>query len=505
MNTLSYLRLSILFALCLWIGCGGTGRSVDPSDGGDGRIITATLIQLNDVYEITPVQGGARGGIARVATLRNRLRAEEPNTYTLLAGDFLSPSAIGTARVDGERLAGRQMVAALNALGLDYVTFGNHEFDIDRDQFLQRLRESRFTYVSANVTDEAGRPFPGVLPHAVLAVPGLPGDTLRLGLVGVTLPDYPADYVRFSDVLEGVRTQVDALEGRVDGFVALTHLTLEGDALLAESVPELNLILGGHEHENWYLKRGAGLTPIAKADANARTVYVHRLWYNPATGDLTIDSRLVEVTDALPDDPATARVVDAWVERAYDGFRQQGLEPAEAVTTLPEPFNGLESVVRNRSTRLTSLVADAMLHAVPGAEVSVYNSGSLRIDDILPPGVVTQYDVIRILPFGGDVVSVEMRGGLLDSVLTQGRANQGSGGFLHAANASFQDGRWVVGGAPLDAGRVYRVATNAFLVTGREAGLDYFTPDNPSLTEVGRHGDIRLAVIAELRRRFGER
>jgi 5'-nucleotidase len=209
------------------------------------------------------------------------------------------------------------------------------------------------------------------------------------------------------------------------------------------------------------------------------------------------------VTDALPDDPATARVVEAWVERAFAGFQEQGLEPAEVVTTLPEPFNGLESVVRNRSTRLTELVADAMLHTVPGADLSIYNSGSLRLDDILPAGVVTQYDVIRVLPFGGDVVSVAMSGGLVDSVLTQGRANQGAGGFLHASNATAPDGRWMVGGEPLEPGRTYRVATSAFLITGREANLSYFTPDNPSLTELGNHGDVRLAVIEELKRRYG--
>jgi 5'-nucleotidase/UDP-sugar diphosphatase len=82
--------------------------------------IDFTLLQLNDVYEITPVANGTSGGLARVATLRQQLLAENPNTITILAGDFLSPSALGTARVDGEPLAGKQMVAAAqpNGLGL---------------------------------------------------------------------------------------------------------------------------------------------------------------------------------------------------------------------------------------------------------------------------------------------------------------------------------------------------------------------------------------------------
>ena len=119
------------------------------------------------------MQGGKWGGLARVATLLERLKAEQPNTYSFLAGDFYSPSAIGTARVEGERLAGKQMVAVLNAMGLDYVTFGNHEFDVKREQFYQRLRESEFTYISSNVATRARPPhFPpctGVISYTSLS------------------------------------------------------------------------------------------------------------------------------------------------------------------------------------------------------------------------------------------------------------------------------------------------------------------------------------------------
>ena len=110
--------------------------------------------------------------------------------------------------------------------------------------------------------------------------------------------------------------------------------------------------------------------------------------------------------------------------------------------------------------------------------------------------------MIRVLPFGGDVVSVDMKGSVLDSVLTQGVANVGTGGFLHHANVDQQDGTWRVKGQAVDPARTYRVAISDFLVKGLEQGLDYLTYNNPGLTEVGTHGDVRLAVIAELKRRF---
>src|SRR4051812_9951893 len=71
---------------------------------------TITFLHFNDVYEITAVEGGNAGGLARVARLRDTLKAQHPELITTLAGDYVSPSAVGTARVNGERLAGKQMV-----------------------------------------------------------------------------------------------------------------------------------------------------------------------------------------------------------------------------------------------------------------------------------------------------------------------------------------------------------------------------------------------------------
>lgn len=57
-----------------------------------------TMLQMNDVYELIPLAGGKKGGLARVATIRKLLLKENPNTITVIAGDVLSPSAIGMKR-----------------------------------------------------------------------------------------------------------------------------------------------------------------------------------------------------------------------------------------------------------------------------------------------------------------------------------------------------------------------------------------------------------------------
>jgi hypothetical protein len=102
-------------------------RMILPSDG---DYVHFTILQMNDVYELLPLNNGQTGGLARVATIRKLLKQENSNTVTMLAGDLISPSALATATIliDGKNqtMAGRQMIAAMNELGLNFSTFGNH-------------------------------------------------------------------------------------------------------------------------------------------------------------------------------------------------------------------------------------------------------------------------------------------------------------------------------------------------------------------------------------------
>ncbi|WP_341530841.1 bifunctional metallophosphatase/5'-nucleotidase [Nostoc sp. UHCC 0302] len=464
------------------------------------EIVNINLLQLNDIYEITPVEGGTRGGLARVATLRQQLYKANPRTYTFLAGDGFSPSALGTAKINGIPLAGQQMIAVMNALGFDYATFGNHEFDLPENLFYQRLKESQFRWFSGNVSDSKGQPFKGVPRSIVFNVKGDRGAVVRVGLIGVTLNSNQPQYVSYTDPIETAKQQVQALKGKVDIVVAVTHLPIESDRKLAETVPEIDIILGGHEHENIQQWRGRDFTPIFKADANARTVYVHQLSYDTTKRSLQINSRLVPITDKIADEPKTAKVVKEWLERGYQAFRANGFKPEQQVAIVPDALDGLESSVRNTSTKLTELIAQAMLKEVQDADLVIFNSGSIRIDDVIPPGPVTQYDMIRVLPFGGKVVAIEMNGELLKRVLDKGQANKGSGGYLQTAKVSQQasSGNWLINGQVLEPKRTYKVAINDFLITGKEQGLNFLNLQQPGIKLIAEKRDIRFAVIDEL-------
>ena len=457
---------------------------------------TVTILHFNDVYEITPVDGGKSGGLARVAALRARLKARHPGLLTTLGGDYLSPSALGTARVNGERLGGRQMVAVLNLIGLDWATLGNHEFDVSEAAFRARLAESTFHIVSSNVTDGVGAPFPNVATEAVVPVKTASG-VVRIGLIGLTIDANRQPWVRYAPPVDAARAAVARLKGKADVLVALTHLALDGDRHIAEEVPEIDLILGGHEHENWVIERGPNFTPIIKADANVRTVAVVTIRVPRRGGAAAkaatrpvVSTVLERVDNTMKEGPRTAAEVRKWKDLAFDAFRKDGFEPDEVVAVIPEPLDARESIIRNGPTRMTALILDAMRQEA-GTSIGIFNSGSIRLDDELHAGPVTQYDVIRVLPFGGKVVKATVTGQLLVRVLQIGEQNKGSGGYLQTA-----------GIPPViePAGR-YTLAISDFLLTGGEANLGFLTRQNPDITDITEFRDVRVAVIEEIKRR----
>ena len=458
---------------------------------------TVSILHFNDVYEIDAVEDGRAGGLARVATVLARLKRTGPVVSTL-GGDFLSPSAIGTARVNGEPLAGRQMVAVLNMLGLNWATLGNHEFDLTEAAFRARLGEAKFRIVASNVTDASGQPFPGTVASAVVPVVAN-GRTLRLGLIGLTIDSNRKPWVQYQDPIVAAKAQIAQLRSRTDAIVALTHLSLAGDQALVEGVPEIDLSLGGHEHENWMIRRGPSFTPIVKADANVRSVAVVSLGFKKPGERPTVSARLEVLDTKVAQDPRVQAEVQRWITTAFDAFRKDGFAPEVVVAKTTTVLDGRESTVRNRPGPLTDLITAAMAREAGQVDVVLLNGGSIRIDDELQPGPIRQYDVIRILPFGGRIVKATFEGSLLAEVLDIGQTNRGTGGYLQLRGATRPDTTWLIQGKPLDRNAKYTVALPEFLLTGAEANLKFLTRTEPRVSNIQDLRDVRLAVIDELR------
>ena len=409
---------------------------------------------------LDPVAG--RGGLARVATLVRALERESPNTVFALAGDTISPSLLSTLR------RGAQMIEGWNALGLGVATFGNHEFDFGPAVLAQRIGESRFPWVTSNVVDGAtGRPFGGARRWLRRDFDGV-----RLGLIGLTTPDTARTSnggagVRFDATLEAARGALAAL-GPVDLRVAVTHLPLVQDRVLAAALP-IDAILGGHDHDPMLLSDGRAV--IVKAGADA--INVGQVVYEVRCGAVIgRRQRLIPVDERLAEAPDVAELV-----RRQAALLARELETPVGRTAVP--LDGRESLVRREETPLGRFVAALMRERV-GGQVGLLNSGAIRGNRVLPPGPITKRDIRELLPFSNTVTLLEVTGDALRAALERSvdELPRPTGHFLQTSGIEFsvdpgqppgrRIGAVTVAGQPLDPAGRYRVATLDYLARGRD-------------------------------------
>jgi 2',3'-cyclic-nucleotide 2'-phosphodiesterase (5'-nucleotidase family) len=215
------------------------------------------------------------------------------------------------------------------------------------------------------------------------------------------------------------------------------------------------------------------------------------------------------INETIALDSATNAVVQKWQTIAANSYASLGFNAGEVVLKTGRPLDARETEIRSHPTDFTRMVIKSLEEAAPRADVVLMNAGSIRLDDVLQMPV-TQYDIIRSLPFGGGIREVNMKGTLLIQILTQGKNNVGTGGFL-LYNDSLQfdnnANAWILNNNPIDLQKIYRVALTEFLLTGGEANLGFLTPNNPDIvkvydaeTVVGNPlSDVRIAIINYLK------
>lgn len=459
----------LVFAICL---CTVSIQAQSPkntsanSDQAQASTIRVTLLQLNDVYQISPVDKGKNAGLARVATLRKKIRAESPNTLFMLAGDTISPSVASTI------FKGEQVIATWNAIGLDYSVLGNHEFDFGNEILIQRMKESKFGWLGSNVIDRnTGKPFNGMPPYVIRQFGEVKVGILGLLTTETATSSSPGVNLRFVDPIATAQQIVPKM--RAEGatiIIALTHLAMPEDKELART-GLIDVILGGHEHQ--LLQSQAGRTPIFKWGSDARILGRIDLNISTATRQIeSIDWAGIPVTDATPDDPAAAAVIST-----YETRLSAELDKPLGQTT--EVLDGTSISSRTRETNLGNLIADAFRVGTK-ADIALVNGGTIRANATFAVGAISKRDVVSMLPFENPIIKIEATGSqikaALENSVSQVVETSESGRFPQVAGLQFEyDARKPVGlrvvkvtinGQPLDEKKTYTMASPTFLIGG---------------------------------------
>jgi 2',3'-cyclic-nucleotide 2'-phosphodiesterase (5'-nucleotidase family) len=437
-------------------------RAQQDDPGAPRRNAPLTLLQLNDVYSIGPVANGM-GGLARVATLKQKLLEAGRTPFMVLAGDFLSSSVESTV------FKGEQMIAALNAAGLDLATLGNHEFDFGPDLLIQRMAEAKWQWVVSNVIDvKTGKPIGGASPYVIRAF-----GTLKVGFIGLCLASEgirseTLKQIRIVPPLEAAAIYLPALKREgVDVIVAVTHLNFADDRELAERFPEIDLIIGGHEH--FPITATENRTLISKAGSDAK--YVARIDINRRpNGTVERYYELLPVTKEIADEPRTAAVV-----ASYESRLGRELETVVGRTTVP--LDAVTVRLRASETNVGNLIADAM-RADAASDIAIVNSGGIRGDHVHDAGPLTRRQLLEMQPFGnvncklavsGQTVLTALESGVSKLPAAAGQFPQVSGLTL-TVDARAPAGQRVSGvkvnGAPLDLTHTYTLAISDFVLEG---------------------------------------
>jgi 5'-nucleotidase len=444
---------------------GGSLAQTKPAQA-PARNVRITLLQLNDVYQIAPVDKGKNAGLARVETLRQKIKAESPNTLFLLAGDTISPSVASTI------FKGAHIIEVWNALGLDYACLGNHEFDFGDDVLMQRMKESKFTWLGANVIDRrTNKTFHNTPPFVIREFDGI-----KVGMFGLLTTDTnesskPSTNIRFVDPILTTRSIVKQMRAKgAQIIVALTHLTMSKDKELA-ATGLVDVIIGGHEHE--LLQSMSGRTPIFKWGADARVLGRVDLNVNATTGKLTsLDWAGIPVTDATPDDKTIAAIVAGYESKV-------SAELDKPIGRTAVELDGRSISNRTGETNLSNFVADAFRQATK-ADIGFSNGGGMRANKVFSVGQLTKRDVLSMLPFENPVVKIEITGAVIKAALENGVSQvveeSESGRFPQVSGVQFEfDGRKPVGsrvvkvlvnGQPLEEKKLYSLASTGYIADG---------------------------------------
>lgn len=405
------------------------------------------------------------GGAEALAALIAR---EKGPKLVLDAGDWWQ----GTP--EGSLSKGAAVAEVFNAIGYDAVVIGNHEYDAGAEELKALIPRIQAPVLSANTYGADGKLVPWVKPWIVKEVAGV-----KVGLFGLTTTGMPRlafpkhiAGLAFRREVEVAREAVKALKkAGATVIVAVTHIGLEqegkppfeGDQTLAREVPGIDLIVGGHSHT--FLER-----PIRDGKNGALIVQAGHYLFKAGRVELSIDPKTKRVVassgELIPLDPARLGAAPALREIVERHAAEVGKAFDVVIATAAEAL-GREY---DRENALGSWMADCYREKT-GAQAALQNGGGIRAE--LAAGPVTVRSIFNVMPFDNYLVALVMKGpdfrAAVDHGVGMARIAQLSGVEARVRRGKPAGERLAglsVGGAPLEDGKTYALATLDFIANG---------------------------------------
>lgn len=219
----------------------------------------------------------------------------------------------------------------------------------------------------------------------------------------------PEDLEYIDFVTEGRRLALDLRAEGVDYVIALTHMRWPNDIRLAENVEEIDLILGGHDHD-YGCKLINGKT-VVKSGTDFRSYALVTLTFK-RDNCVEVDVQESVVDSSIPEDEEVQSIVEEYT-------KAMGEKMDAVLGHIDVDLDGRFEIVRTQESNLGNFITDIMLKSTE-ADVAILNSGTLRSDRIHPCGEFKIRDLMAILPMIDPLVVLAVTGTQLVAALENG-------------------------------------------------------------------------------------
>jgi 5'-nucleotidase / UDP-sugar diphosphatase len=461
-------RITRRHTLGLGIGAGLSvtmlSGSGEPADAAPNNA-SFSLLLVNDIYKLSETRG--RGGFAKLAAVVKSERARGVPMLFCHAGDTFSPSLLSGFD------QGAHIVELTNLIRPDVFVPGNHEFDFGLEVFRKRMSEANFPFFAANLRQQDGSVFPGIKDTALFSL-----GPVTVGVVGLALATTPtmsqSGTLTFAPELATLPSQVGLLRQQgADFVVAVAHTDRATDFAIVRS-RLVDVLLTGHDHDLAIGYDGKTVMVESSEEGNFVTAIDFVVDIKGSGKDRKVSwspSFRVHDSSTIDPDPEVLAIV-----HRFEAGLSDKLDIEVGVTTF-----GLDSriaSVRSQETAIGDLVADA-IRGETGADVAITNGGGIRANKQYPAGArLSRRDILSELPFGNTTILVAIPGARIHDALENGVSmlDERAGRFPQVSGLQFEvDSKAPAGsrivfvkvnGEPLDLQRIYKVASNNFMLAG---------------------------------------
>ncbi|MDR1227193.1 MAG: bifunctional metallophosphatase/5'-nucleotidase [Prevotellaceae bacterium] len=399
------------------------------------------ILSLNDLH-------AKIDNLDKVATYVAEQRAQHPNVLLLSAGDLFS----GNPAVDYYHDKGYPIIDVMNDIRFDVSTIGNHEFDYGQTTLAQRIAQAKFPFVCANISTDSS-PLTPFKPYVFFTKSGE-----KICVVGL-IQEHPETHVdkikklHFTNPIDELEKYL-SLRAQSDVLVALTHMGVQEDSLLAVRYKELDLIVGGHSHTQ--LDTGMLVNGVLVTQAAKYVQHIGRTTLTIRNGKVVAKrNRLVDVSQLTQKDTLISKKIKEY---------NSNPELSKVVATLKNAINN--------AIDIGNFFCDAV-RAEINVDIAFQNRFGVRIDTLYS-GAVTVSDLYRADPFGNEVIRFEMTGAevakfITDNYNTFQRLDLCASGISYKIFVREHQVESVsvimANGQPLDGKKKYSVAMNSYMAT----------------------------------------